>query len=60
MTAAEPRHEANCLGLASSEFEHVITELERSFGIPQSREAVQCSTPVQLVALVNRQATSGV
>jgi hypothetical protein len=60
MTAAESRHEANCLGLASSEFEDVITELERSCGIPLRREAVQCSTPVQLVALVNRQVTSGV
>jgi hypothetical protein len=59
-TAVEPRSGANCLGVGSSQFEDVIAELERSCGIPLHREAVQCSTPAELVALVNRQATSGV
>ncbi|MGY1643830.1 NAD(P)-binding domain-containing protein [Geodermatophilus sp. SYSU D00703] len=58
--AVEPRSGANCLGLGSVQFEDVITELERSCGIPLHREAVQCSTPAELVALVNRQVTSGV
>ncbi|MGY1590832.1 NAD(P)-binding domain-containing protein [Geodermatophilus sp. SYSU D00708] len=58
--AVEPRSGANCLGLGSSQFQDVIAELERSCGIPLLREAAQCSTPAELVALVNRQVTSGV
>jgi hypothetical protein len=56
----EPRQDANCLGLASWEFEDVVSELERSNGIPLRREVARCSSPVELVALVNRQVTSGV
>jgi 6-phosphogluconate dehydrogenase-like protein len=56
----EARQDANCLGLASWEFEDVVSELERSNGIPLRREVARCSSPVELVALVNRQVTSGV
>lgn len=52
--------DTNCLGLASSEFEDVVTELERRCCVPLLREALQCSTPGELVALVNRQVMSGV
>ena len=50
----------NCLGLPSAEFEAVVAELERRCRVPLLREALQCSTPGELVALVNRQVTSGV
>jgi len=52
--------DTNCLGLASSAFENVVTELERRCRIPLLREALQCSTPEELVALINQQVTSGV
>jgi hypothetical protein len=52
--------DTNCLGLASSEFEDVVTELERRCRVPLLREALRCSTPGELVALVNQQVTSGV
>ncbi|MGR6965125.1 NAD(P)-binding domain-containing protein [Geodermatophilus sp. URMC 61] len=53
-------HDTNCLGLASAEFEDVVAELERRCRVPLLREALQCSTPGELVALVNKQVTSGV
>jgi hypothetical protein len=52
--------DTNCLGLASSEFKNIVTELERRYRVPLLREALQCSTPEELVALVNQQVTSGV
>lgn len=58
-TGDQPR-EANCLGLASPEFEEVVSELERRNGIPLRREVARCSSPGELVALVNSQVTSGV
>jgi hypothetical protein len=51
---------ANCLGLEPGQFEGVIAELERRCHIPLLREALQCRTPGELVALVNTQVTSGV
>jgi hypothetical protein len=59
-STVEPRSGTNGMGLGSSQFQDVITEPERSCGIPLRREAVQCSTPAELVAPVNRQVTSGV
>ena len=59
-TVGGPPPGANSLSLSSSEFENVVTELERSCGIPLLREALQCSTPMDLVALVNQQVMSGV
>jgi hypothetical protein len=59
-TTGGAHHGTNCLGLASSEFEDVVTELERRCRVPLLREALQCSTPGELVALVNNQVTSGV
>ncbi|MGY1683780.1 NAD(P)-binding domain-containing protein [Geodermatophilus sp. SYSU D01176] len=50
----------NCLGLGSRQFEAVIAELERRCHVPLLREALQCRTPGELVALVNTQVTSGV
>lgn len=58
--AVEPRSGTNCLGLPPSQFGDVITELERSCGIPLLGEAVRCSTPGELVSLVNTQVASGV
>jgi hypothetical protein len=51
---------SNCVGLAPSEFEDVVTELERRYRVPLLREALRCGTPGELVALVNEQVTSGV
>jgi 2-hydroxy-3-oxopropionate reductase len=50
----------NCLGVEPARFEGVIAELERRCRIPLLREARQCRTPDELVALVNTQVTSGV
>jgi hypothetical protein len=50
----------NCLGLESGQFEGVIAELERRCHVPLLREALECRTPGELVALVNTQVTSGV
>jgi hypothetical protein len=60
VTAVEPPPDPTYLGLASSQFEDVITELERRCGIPLLTEARRTSTFVELVALVNSQVTSGV
>ena len=59
-TAGEPHPDPNCLDLTWAQFEGVITELERRCGIPLLRESLQCSSPEDLVALVNTQVTSGV
>jgi NAD binding domain of 6-phosphogluconate dehydrogenase len=59
-TAGEPHPDPNCLGLTGAQFEAVVTELERRCGIPLLRESLQCSSPEDLVALVNTQVTSGV
>jgi hypothetical protein len=59
-TAGEPHRDPNCLGLTRDQFEAVVTELERRCGIPLLRESLQCSSPEDLVALVNTQVTSGV
>jgi hypothetical protein len=59
-TAGEPHPDPNCLGLTCAQFEAVVTELERRCGIPLLRESLQCSSPEDLVALVNTQVTSGV
>jgi hypothetical protein len=48
------------LGLASSEFADLVTELERRCGIPLLPEARRTTSFTELVALVNSQATSGV
>jgi hypothetical protein len=60
VTAVGPPPDPTYLGLASSQFEDVITELERRCGIPLLTEARRTSTFVELVALVNSQVTSGV
>jgi len=52
--------DANCLGLAAPEFDGVITELEQRCRIPLLHEARQCSSPAELVGLVNTQVMSGV
>jgi hypothetical protein len=57
---AEQDGDANCLGLAAPEFDGVITELEQRCRIPLLHEARQCSTPAELVGLVNTQVMSGV
>jgi len=59
-TAGAAPSDGNSLGLAPSEFEDVVTELERRYRVPLLREALRCSTPGELVALVNEQVTSGV
>jgi hypothetical protein len=50
----------NCLGLEPRQFAGVIAALERSCHISTLREALQCRTPEELVALVNTQVISGV
>jgi hypothetical protein len=55
-TSTDPTH----LGLASTEFEDVIAELERRCGVPLFPEARGTSSFAELVALVNSQVTSGV
>jgi 3-hydroxyisobutyrate dehydrogenase-like beta-hydroxyacid dehydrogenase len=52
--------DANCLGLEPGLFESVVAEVERRCHIPLLNEALRCSTPAELVALVNIQLTSGV
>jgi hypothetical protein len=57
---AGPSTDGTHLGLASSEFEEVVIELERRCGIPLFPEARRTSSFAELVALVNSQVTSGV
>lgn len=58
--AAHRDGDANCLGLAPAEFDGVVSELEQRLRIPLLREARLCSTPAELVGLVNTQVMSGV
>ncbi|MGY1638689.1 hypothetical protein ACI78V_18745 [Geodermatophilus sp. SYSU D00742] len=58
--AADPVPAGNCLGLPSAAFDRVVAELERRFHLPLQAEARWCRTPVEFVALVNTQVTSGV
>ena len=57
---AGPSTDGTHLGLASSEFEDVVVELERRCGIPLFAEARRTSSFAELVAFVNSQVTSGV
>ncbi|SDL85521.1 hypothetical protein SAMN05660642_01027 [Geodermatophilus siccatus] len=54
MTGDEPRPEGDCPALVSSEFEDVVSRLERSHGIPLCPEVARCSPPVELVAPIHR------
>ncbi len=58
--AGERSQEANCLGLPFGRFAEVIAVLERSFFVPLLPEALRCTTPTELVELINTQVTSGV
>ncbi|SNR24547.1 hypothetical protein [Blastococcus mobilis] len=59
-TAREWSREANCLGLPSDRFAEVIAVLETCFFVPLLPEALRCTTPRELVELINTQVTSGV
>jgi hypothetical protein len=58
--AGERSQEANCLGLPIGRFAEVIAVLERRFFVPLLPEALRCTTPTELVELINTQVTSGV
>ncbi len=59
-TVGERSQEANCLGLPFGRFAEVVAVLEQWFSLPLLPEALRCSTPTELVALINTQVTSGV
>ena len=59
-TAGERSQEVNCLGLPFGRFAEVIAVLEQWFFVPLLPEALRCTTPTELVELVNTQVTSGV
>ena len=59
-TAGERSEEANCLGLPFGRFAEVIAVLEQCFFVPLLPEALRCTTPTELVELINTQVPSGV
>jgi hypothetical protein len=59
-TAEEWPQEANCLGLPFGRFAAVIAVLKQCFFVPLLPEALRCTTPTELVELINTQVTSGV
>jgi hypothetical protein len=59
-TAGERSQEANSLGLPFGRFAEVIAVLEQRLFLPLLPEALRCTTPTELVELINTQVTSGV
>jgi hypothetical protein len=59
-TAGERSQEANSLELPFGRFAEVIAVLEQRLFLPLLPEALRCTTPTELVELINTQVTSGV